>query len=275
MSEFSPEPAASAAVDESLAGGSGAGDVAPVEPTTPQEPAATSPVLEPALNPQEVQAELEYMRSAIAERDAILQQLASQQPNGTQPAPAAGFDASQLVDEFGNLNPAALGQMLDQRNQALLTVVQQQLQQIAAPLSQQMEAEKTAAGEARLSDILADDIARNGEFASDPQADAEARQLVRTLAEQEFGEVAARYGEGPRAAEIAMSRAADRVRGLLRAAGGAAQTEQANRLATLAGAAAEPGGGAMGTMNGKPEFKSPGDVTRHYAAVAAARRQQT
>src|SRR5581483_11722911 len=112
----------------------------------------------------------------------------------------------------------------DQRDQRIVAAVQQMFSPLASQMQAQQEAETIASGEARLEDILADDIARNGDFvraagnapeqiAAAQAADAQARQMVRTVADQLFPQIAERYGATPRAAEIAMTKAAEQVRG--------------------------------------------------------------
>lgn len=274
MSEFAPEPAAApesppaaepaAASPDTLATGLGAGEVAPVEPT-PVEPALAAPAA-PEFNPQEFEAALEYALGQNAELAARLEQLTAGQ---TSASPAAGAPAlPSFVDEFGQFDPEAFARFQMARDQALLGVLDERFQQVSAPLAAQQEAALVAEGEQRLTDILVDNINRHGEFASDPEADRQARAMVRTLADQLFPEVAERFGNTPKAAEVAMSRAADQVRGLLGSVAGAGAAQAANRLATLAGAATSAGNGATGGVEGLPDFKSPSDVTSFYAAKA-------
>lgn len=177
--------------------------------------------------------------------DALIReaQQQAQQQQGGQQAPA-GF-----VDEFGNFDPSAFAQWQAQRDEQQQAWLDQRLQALAAPLAARQEAETVAEGEQRLTDILADDIARNGEFVSGTDeaalaADKQARQLVRTIADQMFPEVAQRYGQTARAAELAMSKAADQVRSLLKAAGATSVQQHVNHNATLAGASTSVGNGA-------------------------------
>ena len=200
---------------------------------------------EPTLDPLELQAEIDHMRSQNEELYGIIQQALSgqQQPQqGQQAAP----DYSQLVDEYGNFNAQAFAELQRTNNEALLGQIAGMFTPIQQTFAQQQESSVIAEGEARLNDILADDVSRNGEFASDPEADAQARELVSTLASQMFPDIADRYGSNPKAAEIAMTRAATQVRGLLRSVGGAAVTQNQNTLATLAGAHGEPGAHGAG-----------------------------
>lgn len=203
----------------------------------------------PALNPLELQAELDYVRSQNAELYQVLQQFADRAEQGQfaqNVQQQTGADVSALVDEYGNFNPQAFAQWQMQREQALTQQISQMIQPLHQTFQQQQEAAVISEGEQRLQDILADDVSRNGEFASDPEADAQARDLVTTLASQIFPDLAQRYGATPQAAEIAMTRAAEQVRGLLRSASGAAVSQTQNQLATLANAKGEPGVGGAG-----------------------------
>lgn len=215
------------------------------ESTEATTEAVAAPAAEaPALDPLELQAELEHMRSQYAELYSVIEQ-AQAQPvqQQAQQAQAQGVD---VTDEYGNLDPAKFAAYQQARDQALLGQIGQMLNPLQQTFAQQQEAAVISEGEQRLADILADDVSRNGEFASDPDADAKARDLVATIASQIFPDIAERYGSNPRSAEIAMTRAATEVRSLLRSVGGAAVNQTQNQLATLAGAKGEPGAHGAG-----------------------------
>lgn len=219
------------------------GEATEAEVTTEAPAAAEAPTLDPL----ELQAELEHTRSQYNEVLGILQQFATQTGQPVQQvAQQSGYDISQLTDEYGNLDPQKFAAFQSQRDQAIVT----QMQQMFQPLQQQFESQREAAviaeGEQRLQDIMADDIARNGEFAPDPEANAQAVEMVNTLAAQLFPDLEQRYGSTPQTAELAMTRAAAQVRGLLRSVGGAAVAQTQGTLATLAGAHGEPGAGGAG-----------------------------
>ena len=204
---------------------------------------------EPTVDPLELQAELEHVRTQNQELFGILNQFSQQAEPGQfaqDVQQSTGVDVAALTDEYGNFNPNAFAQYQAQRDQQLLGQIGQMFQPIQQTFASQQEASVIAEGEQRLSDILADDVSRNGEFASDPSADAQARELVNTLASQKFPDIAARWGNGPQAAERAMTEAAAEVRGLLRSVGGAAVSQNQNQLATLAGQHGEPGAGGAG-----------------------------
>lgn len=262
MSEALAEPAVEAEAPEPAVEG---------EQAEPEVVGAPAPQVDVA----ELQGELEYLRNQNAE---IVNYLRSQ---GVAPAQAqaaanqeTGFDPASLVDEYGNLDPGAFAQFLAQRDERLLGAIDQRFQSISAPLAAREEAETIAEGEQRLTDILADDISRNGEFVAGvteeaKAADKQARELVRTLANQAFPEVAQRYGMTPRAAEVAMTNAATQVRGLLKAAGLSAVAVTANHNATLAGASREAGSGAAGLATTPDGIQRPGAIASRYAASAS------
>lgn len=237
-----------------------------------ETPVVEETVVEPQGDPRvaELEAALEHQQAQFGQ---LVEYLQSQGATRAQAEAGAtdqiGFDPSDLVDEFGQLVPQALVQLFSSQQQALTQAIDQRFQAIAAPLAAREEAESVAEGEARLNDILVDDIARNGEFSSDPETDKQARTLVRTLADQAFPEVAQRYGMTPRAAEIAMNRTADQVRGLLKAHGAAAVTAHVNHNATLASQRNEPGAGSgAGLVTTTDEILPEGALSRRYAADA-------
>lgn len=260
-----------------------------VEPVAPIEPASTEPVelvadpvieepAGPVFDPAELDARFAAYDARNQQLEAALTQLFQPQPTVQQPQPLV-----DLVDEFGQVNPDALVQMLEQRDQRNLQVMQQLLAPVTQTFQQQQQDQIIGEGEQRLGDILADDISRNGEFATDQEADKQARTLVRTLAEQSFPEIAGRYGgnwnpqtgnfdfptgfASAKAAEQAMTNAAAQVRSLLKATGSAAVSQHVNHNATLAGQRTEPGA-AAGIVTTDPAIRAPGETARLYAAGA-------
>lgn len=213
------------------------------EPEAVETPAAPEA---PALDPLELQAELENTRAQYNEVLGVLEQLAQPGQSNQQAAQTAGYDISNLTDEYGNLDPQKFAVFQAQRDQAIVAQMQQMFQPLQQNFESQREAQVIAEGEQRLNDIMADDIARNGAFAADEGANAQAQEIVNTLASQMFPDISAQYGPNPRSAEIAMTRAAEQVRGLLRSVGGSAVAQTQDHLSTLAGAHGEPGAGGTG-----------------------------
>jgi hypothetical protein len=168
------------------------------------------------------------------------------------PQPGVQQGQQQLVppDPFSDNYAAEFAAYQQARDEQMFGRFEQMIGQIAQPLNERIESETTAEGEQRLKDMLADDIARNGEFPRLPgQTTSKSEQLVRPLAQALFPQIAARYGAGPRAAEVAMSQAAQTVRELVNEAGQAALEAERNRTATLAGARTDIGSnGAAGAQ---------------------------
>lgn len=273
--------AAAAVVDPGAAAGAGDGDAAGavVDPGASAAVAAPVPVWEdPAvldLVDTRAQALLQAQMEPIL---PLLQQLiaSGQGANGGAAQQAGQF---ALVDEFGQVDPNALASLLTQSQQQLLAQIDERFQQIQAPMEQRAQAETLAEGEQRLKDVLADDISRNGDFATDPETGASPGQtLVRPLADLFFPEFAARFGASPRAAEFAMQKAAGVVRQLEQVAGKVAIAKHTNQLETLAGAPGEPGAGGgagvgvqtVGEIKARNLSEGLRSVTeRHAAAIRA------
>jgi hypothetical protein len=257
-----PEPVAA----DPLAEGAAAGDA-----TAGLEPAAPVAAPEaPNIDPAELQAQLEYMQSQYAELAGYVQQLEQPQQQSGQPA-AAGLDMAGLVDEFGQITPDGLVQLLAVQQQSITQAFEDRFKAIAEPMQAQRDAEAYNAGLESAKDILGDNVSRFGEFASDPQADEIARDRVLDRADAILSDPAfqGRYGGNtPRSAEIAIQQAAEEERTYLNSVRGQGAAQAANRLATLAGAASEPGAGAVGGVAGVPEFKSPREVVEFYATQA-------
>lgn len=217
-----------------------------VEAPEEATPEAAAPEV-PTLDPLELQAELEHTRGQYNQVLGILEQISQQQNQPVQQtAQQAGYDISSLTDEYGNLDPQKFAAFQAQRDSAIVSQMQQMFQPLQQSFSQQQEAAQVAEGQERLKDIVADDIARNGEFATDAKANEQAQELVMTLASNAYPDFEARYGATPHAAELAMRQAMQTVRGFIGSVGGSAVAQTQDNLATLAGAHGEPGAGGAG-----------------------------
>jgi hypothetical protein len=245
-----PEPAS---VADALANGTAAGAVADPEPA----PAATEAASQ--IDPRELQAELDHMRQQY---ELLAQHVQTQVP---QPQAGQQFDPSQLVDEYGQINPAALAQFLDARNTALLAQIDERFQQVSEPLAAQAMAQR----EQQYADMV------DG-MVSDHAADLspKGRDLLEARALQILPDLNQRFGTNPdgttkpNVLEMAIQRASADVRDALGTATSTGQQETAARLAQLAGASGEPGTGATAAAGGATQFTSPRQVTEHYAAQA-------
>lgn len=241
-------------MSETLTEGAAAGDV--VDATATDEGAAApapaaAPVATPVWDDPAVldlvdTRAAELFRAQMAPIIPLLEQVL-----GGQGGPGATVDAGALNPWDDNFAGS-----LEGRFKALEETITGRLDQITAAGDQRIQAETVAEGEQRLKDILADDIARNGDFPTDPTTGTStAQQLVRPLADMFFPEFADRFGAGPRAAEFAMQKAAGVVRQLVAEARTEAVTTETNRLTTLAGTHGEPGvngAGVTTVTDGKP-----------------------
>lgn len=271
MSELAVEPgaeaqapttetvASNAAVDpvEPLAEGVAAGEA--TDGTPPEGEGEASPV-EPRDIQAELQAELEaeWAQQQVAQQQQmaeLLQRLASGQPTTPTPgaANAPSVDLSQLAgqlqDEYGNLNPAALIQLMQGMNQQ---TVAQAVQAAVAPLQQQLEQARTEQVQAEsyqhyeqlVADMISDNASRNGDLSP------KAVDLVESRAVQILDGLNSRYGTNPdgsarpKVLEMAIEQAAGEVRELLSEHGASSVQQHQNQLGTLAGVHGEAGTGA-------------------------------
>ena len=175
----------------------------------------------------------------------------------------AGFDWASL-DPLGD----GYGQMLGQGIQetirgelaaafgALRAEQQQQAMQAA-------EARRLEIGQQNAQDMIADAISRGDDITD------VGKQIVDPLAEALVPQFAARYGESPRAAELAIDQAVNIVREIERAAIARGTTSSQNHLATLAGApAVPPAQAAAAHVPGQPakRLTTAELLSRHTAA---------
>lgn len=172
----------------------------------------------------EVVGALGYLASQIPLEQQT--QIAAEQQSAGEPV---GLSLDPFADDFGD----NLGQLLDQRLEALVGRLEQRLD----PLVQSHEREQIGEAEQRALDIIGDIESRDGEFLSGDDA----RHAVRALAETLVGETRQRFGPGPRAAEAALSRAAQIVRGIEKSVSDKAVEQYRNQLSNVGGARQEPG----------------------------------
>jgi hypothetical protein len=200
------------------------------------------------------------------EIDAIVQARLSQILQPQQSAPGAtpgpmsgqygpqGFDWAQVdpySEEFGS-----------QLGQGIQSTIQQALQGALGPITGALEQAQNeqllAEGEEALKDMIADEVARNGDFATTTRPDGSSfqpgREMARTLTDTFMPEALQRYGNHPRAAEYAVAKASAYVREWESAVKQAGAVQAANHAATLAGAPAEPGAsGIASVMQGETQ----------------------
>lgn len=181
----------------------------PVE-ETPAEPAWTGPSENEW---SEVQEELGALREFYA---ASQQQQESTEPGYPEIDP---FDSQQLA-----------------------AFIQQQVQESIRPVADWTYQQQLSEAEERAIDIIEDDVSRNGEFMLGERA----YEGVRALANVYFTDEAAKHGNGPRAAENALHRAASAWREYEKELAQKAVEQHTNQLSSLGTARREPGVGVPG-----------------------------
>lgn len=159
----------------------------------------------------------------------------------------ANGEATQGAEpvQFGPLDPLdeSFGPNLDARLQAFEQRLAGMVEQITQPLAAREEAEREATGNTRVDGWIADDLDRNG------QLGAKATAQIRPLAEALLPQFVARYGNGPRAAEMAVQRAVATIRDLVTEASSTGVEQHNDRLGKLAGVRPEIGaGGGSGVV---------------------------
>jgi hypothetical protein len=234
-----------------------AGD-APDAPTAPEAPAAAPATF----TMEQLEAELEARMAPIAEYMPILEMLqaAANDPSAFGDQPDNG-DITVGLDPLDENFGAQLEQRLAARDEKLLGAMQQMLQ----PITGKFEQDALSEGDERAMDIIADDIAQNGEVTD------ESKKLARQISELFFPEFAARYGNrGPgasRAADAALRKATSTVRQIEQAAGARAVEQYKNQLQTLGNAPTEPGAPAAAVV-AMPTGGDEMSVARRYAGHA-------
>lgn len=146
----------------------------------------------------------EIAQAQIAPMLPLLQQLVN--PDGGQQHPQ--FDWGQLDPLDGQFG-AQLGAGINNAVQQALAPVYQALQQMQQGQQTYAAQQAEAEGNQRIDELIADEATRNGAL---PE---KAMGLVRPLAEQYLPRYAARFGQTPRAAELAIAQAAADIRASL------------------------------------------------------------
>jgi hypothetical protein len=175
-----------------------------------------------------------------------------------------------LVDEFGQITPEGLVQLLAVQQQSITQAIEQRFQQFAQPMEAQREEQAYNAGLESAKDMLGDNVARFGEFAADPAGRRDRpRPCPRPGRRAPVGSDPSRpvrpTPSGRRDRDSAGRRGGADVPQQRQGPGRRAGSEPS---LTLANAAAEPGNGATGGIAGVPEFNSPREVVEFYAAQA-------
>lgn len=233
-----PEAPAPAAVAPEAPGAPGSDPAAP-EPATAPEPAAATTFTE-----EQLEQELEARLAPFMQHMPLIEALAAAAedpsifgpPDATPPGAAPPLELDPLSETFGT----DLQQVLASERNETLKAMTETMQQMLAPITGRFEQEGLKEGDERAMDIIADDVAKNGDLTE------QSKTLARQMSEQFFGEFAEKYGNTPRAAEAAIRKATATVRDIERVAGESAVERYKNQLETLGAAPHTPGAPGAG-----------------------------
>lgn len=206
----------------------------------------------------------EVVNAQLAPLLPLLQALAAN-GNGAAGDPA-GFDWSQvtpLEDNYGELLGTGIGAAM----KAELAPVYEFMDQMRTGQQEAAQAQAEQVGNERVDGWIADDLTKNGDLGE------KAKASIKPLAEQLLPEFAGRYGAGPRAAELAVQKAAQIVRGLVAEARSNGVVAHEANLGTVAGARGEAGAGSgsgVVTLGEKPMTSR--ELALKYGGKAVAMR---
>lgn len=260
----------SEALAEGVASGDAA-DAAPVDdalvvdaPATPETPAAQN------LDPSEIRAELEYLRS---QNDQFAQafnvliergQTAGEAAQGA--AQQTGVNPADLVDEFGNLNPTALVSLIQSQNKENLAQLDQRIQTLTQPFTESQRQANIAEGEKQMRDVIADLSSREGELRVTKVA---TDRIIEDVRNRYYPEISQRFGEGQRSAEMALERAYRAEADYQKQIADAAIEQHVNRNTSLVAKQGEPGlGGGSAAQTSPVTPLTQRELVLKYAASA-------
>lgn len=186
-----------------------------------------------------IAAEAEQIADARAEAklNELLQQYAGSGEQQQQPFEDGNFDPNEYLNPLND----TFGQNLLETLQAFGSHIVQQAQ---APFVQAQQHAQAQEADARLNDVIADTIARNGEIVS---AEGEnVGEAIRQRARQIMAQLEPRYGFSDRTAERAIEQAYQQEKQYREALGKAYHERQMNELRGLAGAPTQPATSAHG-----------------------------
>lgn len=260
MSETLAEaPVEENAVDENVE--------APETEASVTEAETPAPEAEQQVDVRELQAELEYVRG---QHEQLVQWARQQGATPAQAQAAAtaqtGFDPATLVDEYGNLDPAAFAGFLQQRDQTLLGAIDQRFNALLQPLAEQREQAVVAEGEQQMRDVISNLASREGELLVND--DVAAERIIEDVRNRFYPALSQRLGDTNRTAELALEHAFKAERDRQKAIGEAAVQAHVNRNATLAGARSEAAPGVAALETASDEILPQGALAQKYGANA-------
>lgn len=245
------------------------GGAASGEPDPPAGVTDPAPAWSPD-NPAFLEAVDQRAIDLYEQRFGPLQQLLEQSFAGDPAAAQQGQQQQQQLlppDPFSDNYQQELAAYNQARDEQMYARFEEMLGQVAQPLNARIQSETVAEGQQRLQDMIADDVARNGDFPRAPgQTESQAQKLIMPLAEALFPQIAERYGVGTRGAEMAIQQASSTVRAIIAEAGAAAVEAHKNQNATLLAVQGEPGTAVAGAQ-GLSDTQDPSEITRRYAAA--------
>lgn len=257
--------------DAPVIAGAAGDEATPSDAATDTAPAWTPEQIHALRDHPEFQSFLADEAGAVAraQLQSILQEYAAQEQGGyrEQEAGLGDIDFAEFLNPLEDNFGTNLAQFMAHSQQAAAQQILGAVQQMLSPILEERQEKLLGEGSQRIDDILADDVARNGDW----NAAEQAPQLVKTLAPLFMRQAEARYGEGtPRAAEAALAHAASTVRQLDKAAHDKGFEAGKNWTQTLAdGGRSEPGVGAAGAQT-FPEATNLSEITQRYARNAQA-----
>lgn len=228
--------------------GAGSGDTGAAAGLTPEaaepgagEAADLSAVSAPAAAPV---WETPEFREAVAEQAAEIAQaqIAAMRAEQAQAPEVAGQPyVPPALDPYSDTFGQDLASLLEHNRQQTMNEMRTLVQPVTESLTASQMAAQQAEGDQRVADIIADDIARNGDLGTTAQS------LIRPLASIRYDELIGRgHPHGPRTGELAVQSAATTVRQSVAEERTAAATAETNRISTLGGVLGQPAAGAAG-----------------------------
>lgn len=210
--------------------------------------------------------DLDAIRALAEVAPSLLQQRPPEQ-NVQQATPNGGF--LDGVDPNEYLNPLS-----DNFGENLLNVLNVVAERAQQPYRDMQEQEEASRSQELLKDAAHDLETKKGEFIGDDAAKQFARSQMLQVARQVFPEIASRYGNTDRAADLALERAYDTVKGIQDSIAKAAVEQHVNRNARLADQHVAPGlGGASGIETTPAVVLSPRELALKYGNRASALRE--
>lgn len=227
------------------------------------DPAAEPVEATPEVTPEPAAAEPSYLTAdqaaeiADARFNALLAQLDAAEPT---PTPGEPVDMNELLNPLAEGYGENFANYLARRDEWILSQFEERLTRMVGPVTQTFEAQAAERNELALDAAIA-------EQTKDTGIPASASGAIKVLARSYYPQLAARFGPNGGAA-AAMSQAIKEINAVVSESGRAGGATNAQQLASLAAANAEPGGpGAVS----EPEAGSVEEALARFKARNNAR----